>query len=47
MSKKYELTKKELQEIVDGGEAIHIGCQFCDADYVFTPEEIQKILMDL
>ncbi|MFR8334245.1 MAG: hypothetical protein ACLU9S_19370 [Oscillospiraceae bacterium] len=29
------------------GETVHIGCQFCDADYQFGPEEIQKLLLEL
>ena len=41
------LGKKELQEIVDDGETIHIGCQFCDTDYAFTTEQIQDILKKL
>lgn len=41
------LGKKELQEIVDDGETIHIGCQFCDTDYAFTTEQIADILKKL
>lgn len=41
------LGKKELQDIVDEGETIHIGCQFCDTDYAFTPEQISDILKKL
>lgn len=41
------LGKKELHEIVQEGESIHIGCQFCDTDYVFTPGEIEEILQNL
>ena len=41
------LGRKELQEIVDEGKDIHIGCQFCDADYVFTPDQIREILASL
>ncbi len=41
------LGKKELEEIAGGGESIHVGCQFCDADYVFTPEQIREILGNL
>lgn len=41
------LGKKELQEIVDEGETIHIECQFCDTLYDFTPDEIRGILSNL
>jgi len=41
------LGKKELQEIVDDGETIHIQCQFCDADYAFTVPEVQGLLDSL
>ena len=38
------LGRKELQEIVEEGETIHIECQFCDTVYDFKPEEIARIL---
>ena len=41
------LGKKELTDIAREGETVHIGCQFCDADYTFTPAEIQKLLEEL
>ncbi len=41
------LGRKELNEIVEEGETIHIGCQFCDTDYAFTPEQVRKILEKL
>lgn len=41
------LGKKELRQIVDEGETIHIECQFCDTIYDFKPEEIQEILNNL
>lgn len=41
------LGKKELTDIAREGEMVHIGCQFCDADYTFTPAEIQKLLEEL
>ena len=41
------LGKKELQEIVDDRETIHIECQFCDTIYDFTPDEISEILQNL
>ena len=41
------LGRAELQEIADGQETIHVGCQFCDTDYAFTPEEIRALLKEL
>ena len=41
------LGRKELNDIVEEGETIHIGCQFCDTDYAFTPEQVRKILEKL
>lgn len=41
------LGKKELEEIAEEGENVHIGCQFCDADYQFGPEEIRKLLLEI
>lgn len=41
------LGKKELQEIVEEKETIHIECQFCDTIYDFSPDEIQEILKEL
>jgi len=41
------LGKKELQEMVDEGEDVHLSCQFCDVDYAFTPGQISEILNNL
>lgn len=41
------LGRKELQEIVDEGETIHIECQFCDTIYHFKPGEIAEILKEI
>ena len=38
------LGRKELEEIAQAGQTVHIGCQFCDADYRFQPEEIRELL---
>ena len=38
------LGKKELKEIVDEGKPFPVECQFCDAVYEFTPEDIWNIL---
>ncbi len=35
---------EELRQIVDDGEDISVGCQFCDAKYSFTTEELSDIL---
>ena len=41
------LGRKELQEIIEEQETIHIECQFCDTIYDFTPAEIAEILETL
>lgn len=41
------LGRKELQEIVDEGKPVQVGCQFCDTEYKFTPDDIRRILADL
>ncbi len=41
------LGKKELNEIVEEGETIHVECQFCDTLYDFTPDQIREILSEL
>ena len=41
------LGRKELTDIVEEGETVHIGCQFCDADYQFTPREIEALLKNV
>ena len=41
------LGKRDLRELAEGGEDLHVGCQFCDADYVFPPEEIRALLESL
>lgn len=41
------LGKKEMQEIVEDQETIHVECQFCDTIYDFTPEQIQEILAEI
>lgn len=38
------LGRKELEEIADEGETVHIECQFCDTVYAFRPDEIREIL---
>lgn len=41
------LGRDDLQQIVESGETVHVGCQFCDADYSFAPEEVAEILSKL
>ncbi len=41
------LGRQELEQIVREGETIRIECQFCDADYRFTPGQIREILEHL
>ena len=37
------LGKKELQELIDEGKEVELNCHFCNTDYRFTVEELQKI----
>lgn len=41
------LGREELRDMAEEGKDIHMSCQFCDVDYVFTPDEIRAILTDL
>ena len=41
------LGREELGEMAREGKDVHMSCQFCDADYVFTPEQLKQILDDL
>ena len=38
------LGEKELREIIEEGEPISVGCQFCDVTYEFTPEDLESLL---
>ena len=38
--------RKDLQEMIDDQEPIEVNCQFCDKRYMFTPEELRKLLQD-
>ena len=33
----------DLEEMIRDGEDVEIGCQFCDATYLFTPEDLKKL----
>ncbi len=35
--------KSELQEMIDAGEAVEISCEFCDARYAFSPDDLRAI----
>ena len=34
------ISENDLEELTESGENIHISCQFCDREYVFSPHEI-------
>ena len=38
------LGKDELEDILQKGEDLRVDCQFCDAPYIFTPEDVKGIL---
>ena len=38
------LGRKELMDIAQEGKAFPVECQFCDAVYQFTPEDIRSLL---
>ena len=38
------LGTKELTEIIGEGKPFPVECQFCDTEYVFTPEDIKQLL---
>ncbi len=38
------LGKAELTQIMEEGETFPVECQFCDAVYRFTPEDVAKLL---
>ncbi len=41
------LGREELKSMIDEGNDIHMSCQFCDADYVFTVDALRDILHQL
>ena len=41
------LGRKELGDMIREGKDVHMSCQFCDTDYVFTPAQLQEILENL
>lgn len=36
--------RESLEEMVDSGEDTEVECHFCDKKYVFTPDDIKKLL---
>ena len=41
------LGRKELTQIMEEGKPFPVECQFCDEQYVFTPEDIGELLKGL
>ena len=41
------LGRQELTEMAEEKKDFHMTCQFCDADYCFTPNQLEKILETL
>ena len=38
------LGKQELQELIDEGQDVELNCHFCNTNYVFSVEELRKIM---
>ena len=38
------IDKNELHSMIDGNSNIEVGCQFCDAKYIFTPDELKNLI---
>ena len=36
--------KKDIQSLIDEGKPIEVNCHFCGKHYVFTPEELEKLI---
>lgn len=36
--------KKDIQSLIDEGKPIEVNCHFCEKHYVFTPEELEKLI---
>lgn len=39
--------KTQLEELAADGEDVELNCQFCNTQYVFTPQEIRELLHNL
>ena len=35
--------RSELEAMIGEGKDIEVGCQFCDAKYIFTPEDLRRL----
>lgn len=40
------LGKKELASLIEEGEAVELCCHFCNRKYQFTPDEMEKLLLE-
>ena len=38
------LGERELMDILAEGETVTVSCQFCDAEYAFTPDDIRELI---
>ena len=38
------LGERELTDILAEGETVTVSCQFCDAEYAFTPDDIRELI---
>lgn len=36
--------KKDIQEIIDENKDIEVNCHFCNTNYIFTPDDLKKLL---
>ena len=41
------IDKSEIDAMIADGKDIEVGCQFCDAKYVFTPDDLKAIAENL
>lgn len=39
--------KKDIQEMIDDGEAIELNCHFCNKKYPFTVDELESLVEDI
>lgn len=39
--------KKDLQEMIEEGKPIEVGCNFCDKKYEFTVEELKSLMKNI
>ena len=38
--------KKDIQEMIDDGKEIEMNCHFCNKNYIFTVDELKRILKE-